>query len=157
MNRNLRARDIMSEGVQCIREDQSLVEASRMMRDLNVGCLPICGADERLQGLITDRDIVIKCCAEGMDPSRMRAGELSGTLHWIDAEANAQEAVDTMEIHQIKRLPVIDVAERPPPRRHDHRGQPGEEPLRRGHRRIRRSRLRRQLTGQEHGPWAPSP
>ncbi|GHI83974.1 CBS domain-containing protein [Streptomyces xanthophaeus] len=110
MNRNLRARDIMSEGVQCIREDQSLVEASRMMRDLNVGCLPICGADERLQGLITDRDIVIKCCAEGMDPSRMRAGELSGTLHWIDAEANAQEAVDTMEIHQIKRLPVIDVA-----------------------------------------------
>ncbi|MFD7097825.1 CBS domain-containing protein [Streptomyces xanthophaeus] len=110
MNRNLRARDIMSEGVQCIREDQSLVEASRMMRDLNVGCLPICGADERLQGLITDGDIVIKCCAEGMDPSRMRAGELSGTLHWIDAEANAQEAVDTMEIHQIKRLPVIDVA-----------------------------------------------
>ncbi|MEU9104067.1 CBS domain-containing protein [Streptomyces xanthophaeus] len=110
MNRNLRARDIMSEGVQCIREDQSLVEASRMMRDLKVGCLPICGADERLQGLITDRDIVVKCCAEGMDPSRMRAGELSGTLHWIDAEANAQEAVDTMEIHQIKRLPVIDVA-----------------------------------------------
>ncbi|MFD3695350.1 CBS domain-containing protein [Streptomyces sp. NPDC058646] len=110
MNSTLRARDIMTEGVQCIREEQSLVEAARMMRDLNVGCLPICGSDQRLQGLITDRDIVLKCCAEGKDPARMRAGELSGTLHWIDAESNAQEAVDTMEVHQIKRLPVIDVA-----------------------------------------------
>lgn len=110
MDRNLRARDIMTKGVTCVREDQSLLDASRMMRDLNVGCLPICGSDERLQGLITDRDIVVKCCAEGKDPARMLAGELAGTLHWVDAESNAQEAVDTMEVHQIKRLPVIDVA-----------------------------------------------
>ncbi|MCX5380576.1 CBS domain-containing protein [Streptomyces sp. NBC_00091] len=110
MNRNLRARDIMTKGVQCVRQEQSLLDASRMMRDLNVGCLPICGDDERLQGLITDRDIVVKCCAEGKDPAKVRAGELAGTLHWVDAETNAQEALDTMEIHQIKRLPVIDVA-----------------------------------------------
>ncbi|MFF2197336.1 CBS domain-containing protein [Streptomyces sp. NPDC058157] len=110
MTRNLRARDIMTNGVQCVREDQSLLDASRMMRDLNVGCLPICGDDERLQGLITDRDIVVKCCAEGRDPTAMKAGELAGTLFWVDADSNAQEAVDTMEIHQIKRLPVIDVA-----------------------------------------------
>ncbi|MEV7544812.1 MULTISPECIES: CBS domain-containing protein [unclassified Streptomyces] len=110
MTRNLRARDIMTKGVQCVREDQSLLDASRMMRDLNVGCLPICGDDERLQGLITDRDIVVKCCAEGRDPAAVKAGELAGTLHWVDADGNAQEAVDTMEIHQIKRLPVIDVA-----------------------------------------------
>ncbi|MFJ3876082.1 CBS domain-containing protein [Streptomyces sp. NPDC090077] len=110
MDRNLRARDIMTKGVQCIREDQSLQDAARMMRELNVGCLPICGDDERLQGLITDRDIILKCCADGKDPARMRAGDLAGTLHWIDADSNAQEALDTMEIHQIKRLPVIDVA-----------------------------------------------
>ncbi|MFF4578728.1 CBS domain-containing protein [Streptomyces sp. NPDC001389] len=110
MTRNLRARDIMTKGVQCVREEQSLLDAARMMRDLNVGCLPICGDDERLQGLITDRDIVIKCCAEGRDPASMKAGELAGTLHWVDADSSAQEAVDTMEVHQIKRLPVIDVA-----------------------------------------------
>ncbi|MCF3184081.1 CBS domain-containing protein [Streptomyces polychromogenes] len=110
MTRNLRARDIMTAGVQCVREEQTLLDASRMMRDLNVGCLPICGDDQRLQGLITDRDIVLKCCAEGRDPARMKAGELAGTLHWVDADSNAQEAVDTMEVHQIKRLPVIDVA-----------------------------------------------
>ncbi|KIF02538.1 CBS domain-containing protein [Streptomyces sp. RSD-27] len=111
MTRNLRARDIMTEGVQCVREEQSLLDAARMMRDLNVGCLPICGDDQRLQGLITDRDIVIKCCAEGRDPASMKAGELAGTLHWVDAAGNAQEAVDIMEVHQIKRLPVIDVAD----------------------------------------------
>ncbi|MEU8438376.1 CBS domain-containing protein [Streptomyces sp. NPDC029216] len=110
MTRNLRARDIMTKGVQCVREDQTLLDASRMMRDLNVGCLPICGDDERLQGLITDRDIVVKCCAEGKDPAAMKARELAGTLHWVDADSNVQEAVDTMEVHQIKRLPVIDVA-----------------------------------------------
>ncbi|KJY36521.1 MULTISPECIES: CBS domain-containing protein [Streptomyces] len=110
MTRNLRARDIMTAGVQCVREEQTLLDASRMMRDLNVGCLPICGDDQRLQGLITDRDIVLKCCAEGRDPAQMKAGELAGTLHWVDADSNAQEAVDTMEVHQIKRLPVIDVA-----------------------------------------------
>lgn len=109
MDRNLRARDIMTEGVQCIREDQSLMDAARMMSERNVGCLPICGDDERLQGMITDRDIVVKCLAEGKDPARMRAGELAGNLHWIDADSNAQEALDTMEVHQIKRLPVIDV------------------------------------------------
>ncbi|MEV7416433.1 CBS domain-containing protein [Streptomyces sp. NPDC089919] len=105
----LRARDIMTEGVQCVGEHQSLLEACVLMRDLNVGCLPICGDDQRLQGLITDRDVVIKCCAEGLDPATMKAGDLGGALHWVDAEASATEAVDTMEVHQIKRLPVIDV------------------------------------------------
>ncbi|EFL19142.1 CBS domain-containing protein [Streptomyces sp. C] len=109
MDRNLRARDIMTQGVQCVREDQSLQDAAKMMRELNVGCLPICGDDGRLQGMITDRDIVIKCCADGKDPAAMRAGDLAGNLHWIDADSNAQQALETMEIHQIKRLPVIDV------------------------------------------------
>lgn len=110
MDRNLLARDIMTKGVQCIREGQSLQDAARMMRELNVGSLPICGNDGRLKGLITDRDIVVKCCADGKDPAGMRAGDLAGNLHWIDADSNAQEALDTMEVHQIKRLPVIDVA-----------------------------------------------
>ncbi|MFF5446131.1 CBS domain-containing protein [Streptomyces sp. NPDC012888] len=109
MAKNLRARDIMTEGVQCVGEHQSLLDAARMMRDLNVGCLPICGDDQRLQGLITDRDIVVRCCAEGKDPATMMAGELGGNLHWIDADSEATAAVDTMETHQIKRLPVIDV------------------------------------------------
>ncbi len=110
MNKQLKARDIMTGGVQCVGAHQSLFEASQMMRDLNVGCLPICGDDNRITGLITDRDIVVKCCAEGVDPATVQAGTLNGHVHWIDADADAGEALEVMETHQIKRLPVIDVA-----------------------------------------------
>jgi CBS domain-containing protein len=106
---DLRARDVMTEGTQCIGENETLLNASRMMRDLGVGSLPICGEDDRLQGMITDRDIVIKCCAEGKDVAQTKAHELAGELFWIDADASITEALATMEQHQIKRLPVIDV------------------------------------------------
>jgi CBS domain-containing protein len=110
-NKQLKARDIMSPGVQCVGAHQSLSEAARLMRDLNVGGLPICGDDNRLKGLVTDRDIVVQCCAEGINPTDVEAGSLGGELHWIDAAANASEALETMERHRIKRLPVIDVAQ----------------------------------------------
>ncbi|MGX1882662.1 CBS domain-containing protein [Streptomyces sp. NPDC055287] len=109
-NKQLKARDIMTSGVQCVGAHQSLFDAAQMMRDMNVGCLPICGDDNRLTGLITDRDIVVKCCAEGVDPATVQAGTLGGHVHWIDADADANEALQSMETHQIKRLPVIDVA-----------------------------------------------
>ncbi|MEV6315015.1 CBS domain-containing protein [Streptomyces sp. NPDC051776] len=105
----LRVRDIMTTGTQCIGENQSILDACRMMRDLSVGSLPICGSDDRLKGMITDRDIVVQCCAEGMDLERTNAGRLAGELHWIDADAPMTEALEMMERHQVKRLPVIDV------------------------------------------------
>ncbi|MFD8542838.1 CBS domain-containing protein [Streptomyces sp. NPDC059649] len=106
----LRARDIMTGGVRCIGAHESLQDASKMMRDLEVGALPICGDNNKLMGMVTDRDIVITCCAEGVDPATVQAGSLGGELHWIDADADANEVLKTMENHHIKRLPVIDVA-----------------------------------------------
>lgn len=98
----------MHSGVECIKEDRSLLDAARMMRDLNVGSLPICGNDDRLHGIITDRDIVVKAVAEGRDPATMMAGELSGHVHWVDADDDLQHVLRTMEDNQIRRLPVID-------------------------------------------------
>ncbi|WP_392675693.1 CBS domain-containing protein [Streptomyces sp. LN785] len=109
MSEKLLARDIMSGGVQCVGAHESLFEAAKRMRDLGVGCLPICGDNNRLTGLITDRDIVVTCCAEGVDPATVQAGSLNARVHWIDAEADAAAVLATMEEHQIKRLPVIDV------------------------------------------------
>ncbi|MGP3981365.1 CBS domain-containing protein [Streptomyces sp. KR80] len=106
---NLRARDVMHEGTQCVGENETLLDAARMMRDLDVGCVPICGTDNRLKGMITDRDIVIGCCAEDRNPREVKASEFSGVLHWIDADAPITEVLDLMETHQIKRVPVIDV------------------------------------------------
>ncbi|MGW5049631.1 CBS domain-containing protein [Actinokineospora sp. NPDC004072] len=107
-SRKLKARDIMHRDVRCIPPDSSLQDAARMMRELDVGALPICDND-RLGGMITDRDIVVGCIADGGDPSRVKAQELAkGTPRWIDADAGVDEVLDLMERHQIKRLPVID-------------------------------------------------
>ncbi|GAA2305963.1 hypoxic response protein 1 [Streptomyces caniferus] len=109
MASKLRARDIMSGGARCVGAHESLMDAAKMMRDLGVGCLPICGDNNRLMGMVTDRDIVVTCCAEGVDPATVQSGSMGGELHWIDADADASEVLRTMEDHHIKRLPVIDV------------------------------------------------
>ncbi len=103
-----KARDVMHEGVQCIGEHESLRVASQMMCDLGVGALPICGDDDRLKGIITDRDIVVLCCAHGMDIDQTTAGELARGLVWVDADASLEEALFAMEQHHIKRLPVLE-------------------------------------------------
>jgi CBS domain-containing protein len=101
-------REFMTTDARCIPENQTLADAARMMMDLDCGSLPICGDDGKLKGMITDRDIVIKCIAMGRDPREMMARDLAtGTPHWIDADANVDEAIEMMERFQIRRLPVI--------------------------------------------------
>ncbi|MFJ8473422.1 CBS domain-containing protein [Kitasatospora sp. NPDC094011] len=102
------ARDIMHTGAQCIGAHQTLDEAARMMREKDVGALPICGDDQKLHGIITDRDIVVRCLAEGKDPARMTAIELAGHLHCVRAEDSMEVVLKKMEQHQIRRIPVID-------------------------------------------------
>ncbi|HEX9034268.1 MAG TPA: CBS domain-containing protein [Streptosporangiaceae bacterium] len=103
------ARDIMHSGAECIGEHETLRHAAERMRALDVGAMPICGDDERLHGIITDRDIVIKCIARGGDPSTVTAGELAqGTPVTIEAGADVSEALQAMEENKIRRLPVIE-------------------------------------------------
>ena len=71
------AKEIMHTGATCIGEHETLAAAAQYMRDLDVGALPICGDDDRLHGMITDRDIVTKCIAAGHDPNDTTAGELA--------------------------------------------------------------------------------
>ena len=63
------ARDIMHVGVTCIDEYETLQHAAQQMRDLDVGSLPVCDDGNRVRGIITDRDIVTKCIARGLDPA----------------------------------------------------------------------------------------
>jgi len=103
------ARDIMHPGAECAGENDSVAAAAQKMRDLGVGSLPICGADDRLHGILTDRDIVTKCIAEGRDPAEVRAGDLAqGTVFWVEATADAGEVLHKMEDHRVKHLPVIE-------------------------------------------------
>lgn len=103
------AREMMHEGCQCIGEHDSLEGAARMMRDLGVGALPICGDDNRLHGIITDRDIVIKCLADGSDPRTTTAGDLArGKPVTVSDDSDLRSVLQAMTEHQIKRMPVID-------------------------------------------------
>lgn len=103
------ARDIMTEDATCADAQETLADAARKMRDLNVGALPICGEDNRLKGMITDRDIVVKCIAEGGNPQTMKAVDLAeGKPVTIGADDSVEEALHTMTEHGVRRLPVID-------------------------------------------------
>ncbi|MFJ9447467.1 CBS domain-containing protein [Kitasatospora sp. NPDC101235] len=103
------ARDIMHTGATCVQESETLEAAAQRMRELDVGALPICGADDRLHGIITDRDIVVKCLAEGRNPRTTTAGELAqGKPVTVDADADQDEVLRLMEEYRIRRLPVID-------------------------------------------------
>jgi len=103
------AREIMTGGVECVGEDETVLDAAKKMTELGVGALPICGKDNRLKGMITDRDIVVKVLAQGKDPASTRAGELGeGKPVTIGADDTLEELARTMAQHQVKRLPVID-------------------------------------------------
>ena len=60
-----KARDVMSPNTTCVGENETLLDAARKLADLDVGALPICGEDDRLKGMLTDRDIVVKALAQG--------------------------------------------------------------------------------------------
>ena len=103
------ARDVMSENCECIGENASVTEAAKKMSELDVGSLPICGEDDRLKGMLTDRDIVVKVLAQGKDPAFTRAGEFGqGKPVTIGADDSVEEALSTMKEHKVRRLPVID-------------------------------------------------
>ena len=105
------ARDIMTPDCTCIGENDSLLDAAKRLAELNVGSLPICGEDNRLKGMVTDRDIVVKALAQGKDPASTKAGELGagdGKTVTIGADDSIEEALRTMSQHQVRRLPVID-------------------------------------------------
>jgi CBS domain-containing protein len=103
------ARDVMTPDAQCVGENESAAEAARKLADLGVGSMPICGEDDRLKGVVTDRDIVVEVLAQGKDPESTKVGELGdGKPVTIGADDSISEALQTMKQHKIRRLPVID-------------------------------------------------
>ena len=104
-----KARDVMTGGAECVGEIETVLDAAKKLADLDVGAMPICGEDNRLKGMLTDRDIVVKVLTQGKDPGDVRAGELGeGKPVTIGADDSVDEALQTMKEHKVRRLPVID-------------------------------------------------
>lgn len=101
-------RDIMTTQVQSVTPQTDLITVARHMRDLNVGSLPIV-ENNRLLGIITDRDIVIRVVAEGRNPQTEQVLQhLTPNPMTIHSEASVNDAADLMAREQIRRLPVVD-------------------------------------------------
>lgn len=103
------AREIMTGGAECARVSDTVAEAARKMRDLGVGALPICNDEERLAGVITDRDIVLHCVAEGADVNEIKVEQyVADETVTIGADDSVEEALRTMAKAGVRRLPVVD-------------------------------------------------
>jgi CBS domain-containing protein len=104
------ARDIMSPDCTCVGENETVLEAAEKLAELDVGAMPICGEDDRLKGMVSDRDIVVKVLAQGKDPSSTPVRELAtqDEVVTIGADDPIDEALRTMAAHKVRRLPVID-------------------------------------------------
>jgi CBS domain-containing protein len=106
-------REAMHEGCECVGENQSVLDAAKRMEQLDIGATPICGQDDRLKGVITDRDIVVKVLAQDKDPASTKAGELAQErLLFARADASIDEALSLMQEHKVRRLPVLDESKR---------------------------------------------
>jgi CBS domain-containing protein len=106
-------REAMHQGCECIGENQSMLNAAKRMEQLDIGAMPICGQDDRLKRIITDRDIVVKVLAHDLDPASTMAGDLAQDgLVFVRAGASIDGALGLMEEHRVKRLPVLDESKR---------------------------------------------
>ncbi len=103
------ARAIMTPDATCVAADETVLDAAKEMTELGVGSLPVRGADERLEGMLTDRDIVVKVLGAGKDPAKVKAGDLAqGDVVTVDADEEAESILHTMSRNKVRRLPVIE-------------------------------------------------
>lgn len=103
----MKIREIMTPDAQCIGPDETLVEAASIMRQLDVGVLPVCD-DGEVIGMITDRDIAIRAVADSRHPGNTKVREIMtpGSICVFD-DQEVSAAVAVLEEHQIRRAPVM--------------------------------------------------
>jgi CBS domain-containing protein len=106
-------REVMSSDCECINSNETVLDAAKKLKDLGVGSMPICGEDDKLKGMLTDRDIVVKVLADGRDPASTTAGDLGdGAPVTIGEGESIEDAIGRMAENQVRRLPVLDDSKR---------------------------------------------
>lgn len=105
----MKLREVMTNPVIRIHPDETVSVAARTLEHYNIGALAVCGADGRLYGVVTDRDLVTRCLASGRSPGVtpvrdvMTAGLVTAT-----PDMDAEKAAELMGRRQIRRLPVLE-------------------------------------------------
>ncbi len=100
--------DVMTRGVRSMSPDDTLVKAAQAMEELNVGAIPVCDGD-RLVGMVTDRDIVVRGVAQDLDLRNCRLCEImSGHVRTVRESDEVNDVLSEMASCQIRRMPVVD-------------------------------------------------
>jgi CBS domain-containing protein len=98
----------MTPGVETVEPTQALREAAKLMKSGDFGSVPVV-EDGRLVGMLTDRDIVVRAVAQGLDPSSAQVGEVASTGPiTVEPDQDLAEALRLMAQHRVRRLPVVD-------------------------------------------------
>jgi CBS domain-containing protein len=108
----MQVRELMTQDVEIIRPDDTLQTAARMMADIDAGILPV-GENDRLVGMITDRDITVRATAMGEDPKTTRVRDaMTRDVLCCHEDDDVREATRLMERNQVRRLPVLNREDR---------------------------------------------
>jgi CBS domain-containing protein len=108
----MKVREAMHKGVQWVSPETKVSELAKLMRDHDIGAIPI-GENDRLIGMVTDRDIVCRALANGSDASQLTARQImTPGIAFCRDEEELAEAVRIMEARRVRRLPVIDGTKR---------------------------------------------
>ena len=97
----------MSRNVEVVDPDTSLREAARKMAQIDAGVLPV-GENDRLVGMITDRDITVRAVAEGREPDAPVREVMSADVKYCYDDADTEEVLENMGALQLRRMPVVD-------------------------------------------------
>ena len=102
----MKVKSVMTQKAICVDAGETVAAAARLMSRYNVGALPVCSGG-RLEGMLTDRDVALRCVAAGLDPNntRVRSVMTAGTVT-VGAERDAAEAARLMATRRVRRLPV---------------------------------------------------
>ncbi|WP_237214957.1 CBS domain-containing protein [Falsiroseomonas oryziterrae] len=99
--------EVMSREVRVVNPDETVQQAARLMTEAEAGALPV-GENDRLVGMVTDRDLAIRVLAEGKDPARTKVREvMSPGTHYVFEDEDLDEVAENMTREQVRRLPVL--------------------------------------------------
>lgn len=104
----MKAKEIMSKDVACVRADESVERAARLMKQHGCGSVPVC-CGGKVEGIVTDRDIALRCIAEGKDAKQEKVGDImTANPATGSPEMEVDDAARLMSEKQIRRLPIIE-------------------------------------------------
>jgi CBS domain-containing protein len=105
----MKAQDIMTRDPRCVTADASVRDAAQLMKTEDVGIVPVVGDARHLVGVITDRDIALRCVADGMGTNcRVSDAMSAGQLSTVGPDEDVDKVMDLMQREQVRRIPVVD-------------------------------------------------